>query len=122
MPREESKTRMRGVTNFGILWDVEHSDKTCGDDFLPFYRVIRPLLRHVHLKDYHRARDGKPFELCLAGQGDIPLEAIIKQLRSDGYDGYLSFEWEKKWVPSLPEPEEAFPAFVQYMRQVAERL
>jgi sugar phosphate isomerase/epimerase len=106
---------MAGVPGFGIIWDIEHSDKTCGDDFMPFYEVIRPLVRHVHVKDYIRGEGGK-FTLCLMGEGDIPVKAIIRQLERDGYDGYFSFEWEKKWVPSLAEPEVAFPAFVQYMR------
>ncbi|MGI5883406.1 MAG: sugar phosphate isomerase/epimerase family protein [Candidatus Spyradocola sp.] len=106
---------MAGAPGFGILWDVEHSDKTCGDDFRPFYEVVRPLLRHVHVKDYHRGENGH-FTLCPMGEGDIPLPEILHTLVQDGYDGYFSFEWEKKWVPSLAEPEEAFPAFVRYMR------
>lgn len=106
---------MRGVPAFGILWDIEHSDKTCGDDFMPFYEVIRPLVRHVHVKDYIRGENGQ-FTLCRMGLGNIPVKAILSQLKADGYDGYYSFEWEKKWVPSLEEPEVAFPAFVEYMR------
>lgn len=50
------------------------------------------------------------------GEGDIPLPEIVRTLLRDGYDGYFSLEWEKKWVPSLAEPEEVFPAFVRYMR------
>lgn len=106
---------MAGAPGFGILWDVEHSDKTCGDDFLPFYAAVRPLLRHVHIKDYHRGENGQ-FTLCPVGEGDIPLPEIVRTLLRDGYDGYFSLEWEKKWVPSLAEPEEVFPAFVRYMR------
>ena len=106
---------MAGAPGFGILWDVEHSDKTCGDDFLPFYAAVRPLLRHVHIKDYRRGENGQ-FTLCPVGEGDIPLPEIVHTLLRDGYDGYFSLEWEKKWVPSLAEPEEVFPAFVRYMR------
>ena len=76
---------------------------------------MRPLLRHVHIKDYHRGENGQ-FTLCPVGEGDIPLPEIVHTLLRDGYDGYFSLEWEKKWVPSLAEPEEVFPAFVRYMR------
>lgn len=106
---------MNGTPAFGILWDIEHSDKTVGDDFMPFYEVVRPYLRHVHVKDYIR-KEGGAFELCMVGKGDIPIKDIIAQLQKDDYDGYYSFEWEKKWVPYLEEPEEAFPAFVQYIQ------
>ena len=103
---------MDGTPAFGILWDIEHSDKTVGDAFMPFYEVVKPYVRHVHVKDYIR-KEGGAFELCLMGKGDIPAKAIIAQLQKDGYDGYYSFEWEKKWVPQLEEPEVAFPAFVE---------
>ena len=33
--------RMGGVPAFGILWDVMHSDRAYGDDYLPFYELIR---------------------------------------------------------------------------------
>lgn len=39
----------------------------------------------------------------------------MKTLTQNGYEGYLSFEWEKKWHPELPDASEAFPAFIQYM-------
>ena len=113
---------MKNNPNFGILWDIEHSDRAYGDNVLPFYRLISPYVRHVHVKDYMRAKDGKPFELCLVGKGEIPVPTLLGWLKSDGYDGYLSFEWEKKWVPSLPEPEIAFPGYVAYIREVLAKL
>ena len=114
--------QMKSNPNFGILWDIEHSDRAYGDNVLPFYRLISPYVRHVHVKDYMRAKDGKPFELCLVGKGEIPVPTLLGWLKSDGYDGYLSFEWEKKWVPSLPEPEVAFPDYVAYIREVLAKL
>lgn len=98
--------------NFGLIWDVAHSDRACGDDFLPFYRAIRPLIRHVHMKDHIRGGG-----LCPVGQGDIPLEAILRTLQADGYDGYYELEWEKKWHPQLAEPEAVFPAYVKWMKE-----
>ena len=109
---------VKHIPNFGIIWDVEHSDKTTGDDFLPFYELIRPYLSHVHFKDYFRAKDGEPFRLTEIGEGEIPLAAIVKTLTDGGYDGYISLEWEKKWHPELSEPEVAFPRFVDYMKQI----
>lgn len=102
--------------SFGIIWDVEHSDEADGGDFLSFYMPTRSLIRHVHLKDHKRLPDGT-LRLCSVGEGDIPLRAMIERLEADGYDGYYSLEWEKKWHPELPEPEEEFPAFVRYMRK-----
>lgn len=109
---------MDGRKNFGILWDIEHSDRAYGDGVEPFYRLIRPFIRHVHIKDYLRATADAPFRLCMAGAGEIPIPTLAGWLRRDGYAGYLSFEWEKKWVPELPEAEEAFPAYAAYMKSL----
>lgn len=49
---------------FGILWDVEHSDRAYADNWEPFYQVIRPYVRHIHMKDHVRNADGT-FTLCL---------------------------------------------------------
>lgn len=104
--------------SFGVIWDVMHSDRTTGDDFEPFYRLIRPYMRHIHLKDHVRAST-PPYRLTNIGRGDIPLKAIIHRVMQDGYDGYFSFEWEKKWHPELDEPEIAFPEFTAFMKEAA---
>jgi len=105
-------TRQITADNFGLIWDVAHSDRGCGDDFLPFYEALRPLIRHVHIKDHIRSGG-----LCPVGQGDIPLEAIIAALEADGYDGCYELEWEKKWHPELDDPDTVFPAYVQWMKE-----
>lgn len=101
---------------FGVLWDVEHSDKIYGDDFMQFYAPLKKYIKHTHFKDHIRA--GGEFKLCRLGEGDIPLVAIARQLLSDGYDGWFSLEWEKKWHPELPEAEIAYPDFVRLMKTV----
>ena len=95
-----------------------HSDKTTGDDFEEFYQLIKPWIRHMHLKDHLRQSE-PPYKLVNIGKGDIPLKAIIRRVLDDGYDGYLSFEWEKKWHPELDEPEIAFPEFAAFMKEFA---
>ena len=103
-------------SNFGILWDVAHSDKTYGDNWPEFYAAIRPLVKHVHFKDHKREADGT-FRLCATGQGDIPLLPVLRTLEKDGYAGFVSLEWEKKWHPDLRNAAEEFPHFVRYIRE-----
>lgn len=99
--------RMADVTNFGLIWDVAHSDAPYGDDWLPFWRTIAPYTRHIHIKDHRRS----PKQLTLPGEGDIPLMPILRQLSADGFDGCVSLEWERKWHPELPPIEEALERF-----------
>ena len=51
------------------------------------------------------------------GEGDIPWKPILHQLDVDGFDGYYTLEWEKRWHDYLPGPEVAFPQFVRWMRE-----
>ena len=52
----------------------------------------------------------------------LPLKAVISRLRQDGYEGFYSFEWEKRWHPELPEPERALPRYVDFMRASEEEM
>ena len=104
---------MQNESQFGILWDVAAIDMVYGDDYTLFYNTVKQCLRFGHLKDH--TRRGDEFVLCEMGEGDIPIKDIVKTLTQNGYEGYLSFEWEKKWHPELPDASEAFPAFIQYM-------
>ena len=104
--------------NFGVVWDVEHSDEADKGDFLSFYEPVKHLIRHVHIKDHRHLPDGT-FQLCPVGEGDIPLREMVKRLEQDGYAGCYSLEWEKKWHPELPDPDQEFPSYVKYMRGLA---
>lgn len=101
---------------FGILWDIAHSYRAYGNDFMPFYRVIRDHVRHVHIKDC--TLSGDAVALCLCGEGGIDIPQMVRQLEADGYTGLYSFEWEKRWHMELEEPEIAYPAYVQYMKAI----
>ena len=83
--------------SFGIIWDIAHSHKPYGDNWLEFYNVIKPFVRHVHIKDFSDSLEA----LVLPGKGDIPIIPIMKKMIDDGYDGYFSLEWENSGIPSL---------------------
>lgn len=99
--------------HFGIIWDIMHSDKAYGDDIEPFYKAVKHLVCHTHIKDRVRETGA----LCGVGDGDIPIVKIINMLKKDGYNGYFEFEWEKQWHPELSEPEFAFVDYVDYIKR-----
>ena len=98
---------------FGLLWDVLQLYYTAGRDFLPLYCTFLPYIRHVHFKDCTPAPD---FALTLPGEGDIPLAAIYRRLREDGYDGCVSLEWERRWHPDFPPVGTALDAMLALLR------
>lgn len=106
--------KMSGLNNFGLIWDIEHTHKTYGDRWETFYSAVKPYIKHVHIKD----RSDISNQLTLIGEGDIPISHITERLLKDGYDGYFSLEWEKKWHPELPEITAALDSFVKVMNGV----
>ncbi len=101
----------------GLLWDIEHVFKRYGKDASGFVKWAAPHIRHVHVKDTKTQEDGT-FRLCMIGEGDVPITEDVALLRGIGYEGYLSLEWEKKWVPHLEEPEVVVPLYMDFMKKI----
>jgi len=100
----------------GILWDINHPYKLGGEPMAETYVKLSPFIKHVHIKD--TKGQGRSARHCLVGQGDVPVKEAVDLLKQGGYDGWLSFEFEKKWHPEIEEPEVALPAYVQHMRSL----
>jgi sugar phosphate isomerase/epimerase len=101
----------------GVLWDTLHPFRV-GDTLDQTIANLRGRLLHVHIKDGRRPADGGPnWDLTLLGEGDVPIRDILAALRTIGYDGWLSVEWEKKWHPDLAEPELALPQHATLLRE-----
>jgi len=101
-----------GSAGLGILWDMHHSVRA-GEAPGETYAALGAAIKHVHVKDA-----GADHALCLPGEGSLPIGEVVRVLEAHGYDGYLSFEWEKMWVPELPDPEVAFPRYVEFMKSL----
>lgn len=70
-----------------------------GEDPLTFYRQFKNRVSHVHLKDMMYAEhgdpavDGRRMSAALHGEGLVGFPEILKELRDDGYNGYLVIEY-----------------------------
>ena len=106
--------KMTQHQSVGVIWDVSNSFWT-GEPIEETAKQLAPYLKHVHIKD--SIWDGKEAKLTFIGEGDIPNVKVLKILSSQGYNGYLCYEWEKRWQPGLPEPEEAFPQYSKKMKE-----
>jgi sugar phosphate isomerase/epimerase len=80
--------------------------------------LMRPYLLHAHVKDWRfpgPTTDKR--EACLLGEGDIDWRTALLSLRDAGYDGYLCIEYEKHWVPSLPDASIGMLQYIQTMKE-----
>ena len=96
---------------FGICWDVSNAFFT--EPMEETFAAIRDRIYHVHFKDAVRTDEGK-VQSVLPGTGGVDMAGALQLMIDAGYDGWLSFEWEKKWEPELPDPDIAFPHYVKH--------
>jgi glucosamine-6-phosphate deaminase len=104
-----------GAGPLGVLWDPANAFEV-GEEPDEGLAVLGNRVRHVHLKDVARAAgaEGGGWLPRLPGQGQLRPGRVLELLRARGYDRWVSFEWEKRWHPSLAEPEVALPHFVRW--------
>lgn len=98
----------------GVLWDIANPYEFGETPGFTWSKISR-LVRHVHVKDVSGESGG--LIPCLPGLGRVPIGEAISLLRDAGYDGWLSFEWEKRWHMGIQEPEVAFPAFLEHIKK-----
>jgi len=96
-----------GKENFGLLLDM--GNFLCADEApeLAFGRLA-PFAKHIHAKDFHvksgqginpgmgffTSRAGNFLRGAIVGHGDVPVLQCLSILKKNGYDGYVSIEFE----------------------------
>lgn len=85
-----------GAPEVGALWDVMHT-WLGGESPAATHTALAPHLGYVQVKDIASAEDTTPLPL---GAGVLPLAACLAPLRSDGW---LCWEYEKRWYPDAAE-------------------
>lgn len=114
--RVEELIREVGNPNYG--WLVDIGNFACADeDSVHAVTIAAPYAFHVHAKDFlarplgeespgegwFPTRHGRHLRGTVPGHGVIPIRPCIEILRSAGYDGYLSYEFEgmEENIPAL---------------------
>lgn len=100
----------------GALWDLHHPFRA-GETPAETFAALCPYVKLTHVKD---SRPGGTY--CLLGEGDVPLREMLALLHKGGYDGYVSVEWEKRWIPELADPQDALPQYAATLRRYLSEL
>lgn len=98
----------------GALWDINHPYRYFNESIEETYSNIGKYVRHVHLKDSVKNQDGAVTYKMIT-KGNLPIEALINKLKTEGYKGYLSLEWTKRWNQEL---EDAGIVFAHYINKI----
>ncbi|MFI5678225.1 sugar phosphate isomerase/epimerase family protein [Streptomyces cellulosae] len=91
-----------GHRQVGSLWDVMHT-WLGGEQPSETYAALSPYLGYVQVKDIASAEDKTPLAL---GAGVLPLAECVEVLSRHGWDGWLCWEYEKRWYEAAaPLPD-----------------
>ena len=103
-------------SNTGVLWDVHHPYRFFGEAAEKTYNTLKDHICFVHLKD-SRMENGK-VRYKMMGYGDVPVRDALLLLKKNGYGGYVSLEWVKRWNMDLEDPGIVFSHFINWVRSV----
>ena len=101
----------------GACWDWLHPYRM-GESVAETARHLHGRVVHVHAKDALRDANGH-WQAEYLGRGVLPLGDLYRAARDEGYDGALSFEWERG---GDPEPIVALQSYAQGMRTLGRAL
>ena len=97
----------------GALWDSHHPYRM-GESPERTYGLLEGRILSTHVKDARR--EGDKWQLLPLGEGEVPVREMLQTLRVNGWSGWVTVEWEKKWHPELADPEVAFPQHMTVLR------
>ena len=98
---------------FGIGFSPDHC-VDMDEDPIEAAAALAPFIRQVYLADRVRLPDGR-LRPCLPGDGIAATREVLQALTARGFDGWVSFKWEKPTYPDLPDAREALPRFMGFM-------
>lgn len=91
-----------GHRQVGALWDLMHT-WLGGESVTETFATLSPYLGYVQVKDIASADDTTPLAL---GSGVLPLEECVARLSAESWEGWLCWEYEKRWYEdAAPLPE-----------------
>ncbi|MFO8080069.1 MAG: sugar phosphate isomerase/epimerase family protein [Armatimonadota bacterium] len=106
------------MAEVGILWDhywvTVRGEETLDQQL----SLLSPWILHVHAKQLQRDEDGSPHAAMVAADGELDWCLVINHLKTAGYEGYVSDEYEKFWHPEdYPEPEVGMKEDAEFLRE-----
>lgn len=102
--------------NVQVLWDINHPVRNFNEKPDVTWGNVGKYVRHLHLKD-SVVEDGKLVYKML-GYGDLPIVGALKLLEDNGFDGYLSLEWTKRWNDELEDAGIVFAHFIYQIKRM----
>jgi sugar phosphate isomerase/epimerase len=128
-----------GHPHVRVLYDQPNLEFSEGEDYQEALALLQDLIVMVHVKDLVYKEGAKQHFTSsktvtvyeserrtiskIPGKGIIQWPEILASLRSRGFDGWLSLEYERRWYPhNLPPAEEGMLQGLSYIRSILAQL
>lgn len=99
----------------GLSWNIANSASIDPNDRGGWVSV--PTLNHrIRLAKVKDTRIGEGTGYVPLGEGTVGIEGFIQRLHGVGFDGFLSVEWDRLWLPTLAPAEEYLPEALNRLR------
>lgn len=109
--------RVENPDGLGVLYDAFNAYHTGTESWAVTLQKLRRHIAYCHVKDAYQTKDGQ-WVYVMLGAGDLPWTKILQRLKREGFDGTLSFEWEKKWKPELEDLNRVLPQCANKLRKL----
>lgn len=122
--------------NVRILYDQANLAFMHLEDYQEAINLQKDYISYVHVKDLvyknstegthalsssdvtHQTEEERIVSSRIVGEGILPWPAILKELISVGYDGWLSLEYERRWHPAdIPDAKTGMKKSAQYIHK-----
>ena len=125
--------------NVQVLYDQPNLEFSEAEKHSQALEILKGLIAMVHVKDlvYKKGISGgftssqvvtvdeseRRVSSRIPGEGIIPWPEILTALAAQGFDDWLSLEYERRWYPhDLPPAAEGMKQGLNYMRSLAAKL
>jgi len=105
----------------GLSWNIANSAAIDAND--QGGSVSVPMLNHrIRLAKVKDTRIGEGTGYVPLGEGSVGIETFIKRLHGIGFDGFVSVEWDRFWLPTLAPAEEYLPDALARLKAWCEQI
>ena len=105
-----------GHPSIGVCWDLFNA-ALIGEKPAVSVPTLNSKIVYTQVKDAKFGPLGATY--TKVGEGDVQIRNFLRRLRGIGYEGYVTLEWEKAWLPNLAEPEEILPDAITKLKDWA---
>lgn len=122
----------------GILYDQANLSFTGNEPFEAALPIQFKKISYVHIKDFvfrnentkfssssvsHPTEEERNVITRIVGEGIIPWQKILQQLKDRGYNGWLSLEYERRWHPDdIPDASVGMKKSADFLRACLSKL